>query len=147
MENSFKGVIMFRRDEFDYCKNKSCGKELKPVKVPRTKGKLCADCRGDAQSDNTLLRRQFIEDQKNPTIPGDDELMFDDCPTAVKETSIDGNDGQKYNKKPIEVRYIGSSLSDIVPSGDHYYDNTGAVKRKNRYIKKGDRVKNELFKM
>ena len=131
---------MFRRDEFDYCKNKSCGKELKPVKVPRTKGKLCADCRGDAQSDNTLLRRQFIEDQKNPTIPGDDELMFDDCPTAVKETSIDGNDRQKYNKKPIEVRYIGSSLSDIVPSGSHYYDNTGTVKKKNRYIKKGDRI-------
>jgi len=131
---------MFRRDEFDYCKNKSCGKELKPVKVPRTKGKLCADCRGDAQSDNTLLRRQFIEDQKNPTIPGDDELMFDDCPTAVKETSIDGNDGQKYNKIPIEVRYIGSSLSDIVPSGSHYYDNTGTVKKKNRYIKKGDRI-------
>ena len=146
MENNFKGVIMFRRDEFDYCKNKSCGKELKPVKVPRTKGKLCADCRGDAQSDNTLLRRQFIEDQKNPTTPGDDELMFDDCPIAVKETSIDGNDVQKYNWIPIEVRYIGSSLSDIVPSGTHY-DKYGAVKKKNSYIKKGDRVKNELFKM
>ena len=130
---------MFRKDEFNYCKNKSCRKELKPVKVPRTMGKLCADCRGDAQSDNTLLRRQFIEDQKNPTTPGDDELMFDDCPIAVKETSIDGNDVQKYNWIPIEVRYSGSSLSDIVPAGTHY-DKYGAVKKKNSYIKKGDRV-------
>jgi len=127
--------------DFDYCKNLSCGKKLKPVKMPRTKAKMCADCRGDAQSDNTLVRRAFEEAQQNPTEPSEDELMFEDCPIAVKETSIDGNDGQKYNKKPIEVRYIGSSLSEIVPSGDHYYDNTGAVvKRKNRYIKKRDRV-------
>tara|TARA_R110001592_G_scaffold99790_1_gene283975 strand:+ start:711 stop:1160 length:450 start_codon:yes stop_codon:yes gene_type:complete len=131
---------MMRVDEFDYCKNKSCGKELKPVKVPRTKGKLCADCRGDAQSDNTLLRRQFIEDQKNPTIPGEDELMFDDCPIAVKETSIDGNDGQKYHKIPIEVRYIGSSLAEVIPPTVTKYDSYGKLK----YQSKKKELKHEI---
>tara|TARA_R100000541_G_scaffold36007_1_gene44131 strand:+ start:504 stop:908 length:405 start_codon:yes stop_codon:yes gene_type:complete len=134
MENSFKGVIMFRRDEFNYCKNKSCGKELKPVKVPRTKGKLCADCRGDAQSDNTLLRRQFIEDQNNPTIPGDDELMFEDCPTAVKE-----KDHQRYFHKPRTTFSNGSSELGEIMSETVY--NSRRIKAKDKYEKiKGENI-------
>ena len=134
MENSFKGVRMFRRDEFNYCKNKSCGKELKPVKVPRTKGKLCADCRGDAQSDNTLLRRQFIEDQNNPTIPGDDELMFEDCPTAVKE-----KDHQRYFHKPRTTFSNGSSELGEIMSQTVY--NSRRIKAKDKYEKiKGENI-------
>jgi len=125
---------MFRRDEFNYCKNKSCGKELKPVKVPRTKGKLCADCRGDAQSDNTLLRRQFIEDQNNPTIPGDDELMFEDCPTAVKE-----KDHQRYFHKPRTTFSNGSSELGEIMSETVY--NSRRIKAKDKYEKiKGENI-------
>ena len=125
---------MFRRDEFNYCKNKSCGKELKPVKVPRTKGKLCADCRGDAQSDNTLLRRQFIEDQNNPTIPGDDELMFEDCPTAVKE-----KDHQRYFHKPRTTFSNGSSELGEIMSQTVY--NSRRIKAKDKYEKiKGENI-------
>ena len=125
---------MFRRDEFNYCKNKSCGKELKPVKVPRTKGKLCADCRGDAQSDNTLLRRQFIEDQNNPTTPGDDELMFEDCPTAVKE-----KDHQRYFHKPRTTFSNGSSELGEIMSETVY--NSRRIKAKDKYEKiKGENI-------
>ena len=129
---------MFRRDEFNYCKNKSCGKELKPVKVPRTKGKLCADCRGDAQSDNTLLRRQFIEDQNNPTIPGDDELMFEDCPTAVKE-----KDHQRYFHKPRTTFSNGSSELGEIMSETVY--NSRRIKAKDKYEKiKGENIWNQV---
>ena len=129
---------MFRREEFNYCKNKSCGKELKPVKVPRTKGKLCADCRGDAQSDNTLLRRQFIEDQNNPTIPGDDELMFEDCPTAVKE-----KDHQRYFHKPRTTFSNGSSELGEIMSETVY--NSRRIKAKDKYEKiKGENIWNQV---
>jgi len=128
------------KSKFDYCKNPSCGKELKAVKALRFKAKMCADCRGDAQSDNTLMKRVFQESQQNPTEPSEDELMFEDCPIAVKETSIDGNDGQKYYKKPIEVRYIGSSLSEILPPTVNKYDSYGKLK----YQSKKKELKNEI---
>ena len=79
--------------DFDYCKNPSCRKELKVVKVPRLKAKMCADCRGDAQSDNTLMKKLFQESQHNPREASEDELIFEDCSKAIEDNN---NDMQKY---------------------------------------------------
>tara|TARA_R110001592_G_scaffold318585_2_gene595796 strand:- start:2888 stop:3259 length:372 start_codon:yes stop_codon:yes gene_type:complete len=111
--------------DFDYCKNLSCGKKLKPVKMPRTKAKMCADCRGDAQSDNTLVRRDFEEAQQNPTEPSEDELMFEDSPKAIEENK---NDVQRHHWVGQQLQYIGSSLSEILPPTVNKYDSYGRLK-------------------
>jgi len=117
-----KEQIKIDDDIYAFCS--SCKIKLKTVLQPRTTAKRCASCRGDVAQNCTSIRQQFIESQKNPTQPSEDELVFTDCPKAVKESDMDRS--KRYIRKTQEFSFGVSDISDIGPKLSNHY----------RYVKK-----------
>mgnify|MGYP003624234115 FL=1 len=84
---------MTERNEFDFCGNVKCGKQLKKSSRERKNKKLCADCKevglGKYNFGNSAL--SMIFKNREPTVPGEDELMFADDPVAVKNCEPGNN--------------------------------------------------------
>jgi len=80
-------------NEFDFCANAKCRKQLKKVSRERKYKKLCADCKevglGKYNFGNSAL--SLIFKNQEPTVPGEDELTFADDPVAVKKSQPGNN--------------------------------------------------------
>ena len=112
----------------------SCGEKLRAVGYQRTTPKMCANCRGDSQSDNAHLKKIYKEALLNPSEESEDEMCFEDDPNAVKE-----KDHQRYFHKPRTTFSNGSSELGEIMSETVY--NSRRIKAKDKYEKiKGENI-------
>jgi hypothetical protein len=119
MVKKSKSSPIINRDNGDFDKCHVCKEPLKNVRHLRSKPKMCASCRGDKVGGNSAIRQMFLETQKNPTEPAEDEMWFDDDLKASKE-----EDHQRYFPKVRDVSFGGSGLADMMsPSDTNRYRN------------------------
>ena len=87
-----------------------CGAKLRKTRRARKKPKKCYKCLGQTiPSNNYELKKVCKEILNTPTIPGDDELFFEDDPAAINEIEYG-----KVNKTPMGVVYTATSLGDSI---------------------------------
>jgi hypothetical protein len=93
---------------YEHCMQ--CGEKLRGATRVRTRPKKCYKCLGQAiPSNNYELQKICKEILNTPTIPGEDELIFEDDPAAVNEIEYG-----KVHKKPMGVVYTATSLGDTI---------------------------------
>ena len=108
-------MIKKTKDNINFDKCYVCKEPLKNVRHLRSKPKMCASCRGDKVGGNSAIRQMFLETQKTPNEPAEDEMWFDDDPKASKEIDLG-----KVSKKATPISYGVSPLSEIMISGTPY---------------------------
>tara|TARA_R110000803_G_scaffold148307_1_gene213745 strand:- start:33 stop:419 length:387 start_codon:yes stop_codon:yes gene_type:complete len=117
------------RDNSEFNKCSECKEPLKNVRHLRNRPKLCASCRGDKTSENTLVRQMYREMIANPTEPSEDEMWFDDDPRAELEIEVG-----KVSRQVTEISYGVSELADIMTDGsNHYRYKHGSASQGTRY--------------
>ena len=95
---------------YEHCMR--CGEKLRGATRVRTRPKKCYKCLGQSElANNYELKRYCKEVMNTRTIPGDDELIFEDDLAAVDEIEYG-----KVNKKPMGVVFTASSLGNIIKS-------------------------------
>ena len=93
---------------YEYCVN--CGEKLRGATRVRTRPKKCYKCLGQTIPSNNFELKKFCKEVMNTrTIPGDDELVFEDDPAAVNEIEYG-----KVNKKPMGVVFTATSLGGTI---------------------------------
>ena len=110
-----KSFSIINRDNGEFDKCYECKEPLKNVRHLRSRPKMCASCRGDKVGGNSVIRQMFLETQKNPTEPSEDEMWFEDDPKAAKEVDLG-----KVSKKATQISHGMSPLSEIMSSGTPY---------------------------
>jgi len=122
-----KSFSIINRDNGEFDKCYECKEPLKNVRHLRSRPKMCASCRGDKVGGNSAIRQMFLETQKNPTEPSEDEMWFEDDPKAAKEVDLG-----KVSKKATQIFYGMSPLSEIMSQTVY---NARRVKAKDKYEK------------
>ena len=93
---------------YEHCMR--CGEKLRGATRVRTRPKKCYKCLGQSElANNYELKRYCKEIMNTRTIPGDDELIFEDDPAAVNEIEYG-----KVNKKPMGVVFTATSLGGTI---------------------------------
>ena len=114
----------------DYSHCYQCNTKLKNVRAPRTSPKLCGECKGDGQSDNSAIKKLHQQLKAKNLKPSEDEMVFEDEPRAIKE-----QDHVRYISKPTE--HISTSTSALVdmmsPSTSHHHYKRGSATNGTRY--------------
>ena len=117
-----------RKDVINYSNCSKCGEQLIRRTKIRDKPKMCQECRGNATSGNSQIRKLLIEFKKNPTEASEDEIFFQDDPVAIKE-----EDNARYIAKPTEVSFGVSDITDMMTKTNYYNPyNPRPVDDKNR---------------
>jgi hypothetical protein len=120
----------------DYSQCYQCNTKLKNVRVPRTSAKLCGECKGDGQSDNSGIKKLHQQLKAKNLKPSEDEMFFEDEPSAIKE-----QDYGRYISKPTEhISTNTSALVDMMsPSTSHHHYKRGSATNGTRYsYRKGE---------
>ena len=114
----------------DYSQCYQCNTTLKNVRVPRTSAKLCGECKGDGQSDNSGIKKLHQQLKAKNLKPSEDEMFFEDEPSAIKE-----QDYGRYISKPTEhISTNTSALVDMMsPSTSHHHYKRGSATNGTRY--------------
>jgi hypothetical protein len=114
----------------DYSQCYQCNTKLKNVRVPRTSAKLCGECKGDGQSDNSGIKKLHQQLKAKNLKPSEDEMFFEDEPSAIKE-----QDYGRYISKPTEhISTNTSALVDMMsPSTSHHHYKRGSATNGTRY--------------
>ena len=78
---------LLEHNVYEHCYE--CGDPLKKVRHLRTSPKICTECRGTRQSNDSTIREVYIELKKMPKLDADPrELVFVDHPDAIWEHEL-----------------------------------------------------------
>jgi hypothetical protein len=119
----------------DYSQCYQCNTKLKNVRVPRTSAKLCGECKGDGQSDNSGIKKLHQQLKAKNLKPSEDEMFFEDEPSAIKEQDY----GRYISKPRPQMTYTTSALADLMSPSNHHQYKRGSATNGTRYsYRKGE---------
>ena len=114
-----------------------CGEKLKRVSSQRTSAKLCGSCRGDGMSGNSQIRQIYKELKSQKIEPSEDEMSFEDDPSAKKEQDY----GRYISKPSHQMTFNTSALVDLMsPSISHHHYKRGSATNGTRYTYRKGKV-------
>tara|TARA_R100001377_G_scaffold84482_1_gene68144 strand:- start:3389 stop:3829 length:441 start_codon:yes stop_codon:yes gene_type:complete len=132
MANRYRTKEQIAKDNKAFANCTRCDTLLRATKAARVKGMVCASCRGDGKSENAELKKLFRSLNAKALKPAEDEMMFEDCPIAVKE-----RDYVRHKHLAISPILSSSGLSELMPPSSQYAYEHG-------WSKKGVRIKSKL---
>lgn len=132
MANRYRTKEQIAKDNKAFANCTRCDTLLRATKAARVKGMVCASCRGDGKSENAELKKLFRSLNAKALKPAEDEMMFEDCPIAVKE-----RDYVRHKHLTISPILSSSGLSELMPPSSQYAYEHG-------WSKKGVRIKSKL---
>ena len=115
MANKYRTKEQIAEDNKAFANCTRCDTLLRATKAPRVKGMVCASCRGDGKAENAQLKKLFRDLNARALKPAEDEMVFEDCPIAVKE-----RDYVRHKHVASMPLLSTSGLSDLMPPSSQY---------------------------